>query len=135
PTRTPTPPTPAPTVAPTPVPTDDYGNTPATAASVVPGTAYTGVIEIPSDVDWFRMSVQSNVLITVDFKGFTLSSGAIALYYGTATNPTPISEEVDTGSGARIVHLTTQAGTYYLRVRSTRGDTGTYSFAFSLTAR
>ena len=77
----------------------------------------------------------ANTPIAIEFKGSTLSGGAVALLAsgllgGTTTQ---VAEQVDSGTGAKITHTAT-AGTYYIRVRSSRGDTGIYAFGL-LTSR
>jgi serine/threonine protein kinase len=129
PVRTPTPPAPA-TV--TPVPPDDHGNTPQTATPIVPGT-FMGTIEVPTDVDYFRFTASAGTVIAVEFKGSTLNGGAIALLTsaGVASGVAQLAEDTDGGTGAKINHVVTQTGLYFLRVRSTRSDTGAYGFVFA----
>jgi hypothetical protein len=129
--RTPTPPTPTPVVPPTatPVPTDDHGNTPQTATAITPGV-YTGTIEVGADMDYFRFNANAGTMIAIEFKGSSLNGGAVALLVstGVASGVTQVAEDTDSGSGAKINHQATQAAIYFIRVRSTRSDTGTYSF-------
>jgi hypothetical protein len=137
PIRTPTPvpatPTPVPATA-TPVPTDDHGSTPQTATPITPGV-YTGTVEVPTDVDFFRFNATAGTTIVAEFKGNTLNGGAIALLVstGVASGVTQLAEDTDGGGGAKITHQATQTAVYFLRVRSARSDTGNYSFV--LTAR
>ncbi len=129
PARTPTPtPTPVPVTA-TPLPTDDHGSTPQTATPITPGV-YTGTIEVAADLDYFRFSVNAGTMIVVEFKGNTLNGGAVALLVstGVASGVTQVAEDTDSGGGAKINHQATQGAIYFVRVRSTRSDTGTYSF-------
>jgi hypothetical protein len=114
------------------VPTDDHGSTPQTATPITPGV-YTGNIEVPADVDYFRFSANAGTTIMVEFKGNSLNAGAIALLVstGVASGVTQLAEDTDSGGGAKINHAVTQTAIYFLRVRSTRGDTGTYGFVLA----
>ncbi len=132
PASTPTP-TPARTTA---EPTFNNGHTPQTATAITPGI-YNGNLTTSSELDYFRFDARANVQIVVEYKGNTLNGGAIALLI--QTTPTGVvnqlAEDTDNGNGAKINYTTTQVGVYYLRVRSTRGDTGSYSFGLVTTAR
>jgi len=129
-------PTPTVTRTPEPTPTFNYGHTPTTATTITPGV-YNGNLTTGSELDYFRFDARANTQIVIEFKGATLSGGAIALLF--ATTPTAVvtqlAEDTDTGNGAKINFTTTQAGVYYIRVRSTRGDTGSYSFGLVTTNR
>ena len=128
--------TPAPTKTATPEPTFNYGHTPQTATAVTPGV-YPGNLTTSSELDFFRFDARAGVQIVVEFKGTTLSGGAVALLYAPVPGGvlTQIAEETDGGSGVKINHTTTLAGVYYIRVRSTRGDTGSYSVGLVTTSR
>ncbi len=128
--------TPTPTRTPEPTPTFNYGHTPQTATTITPGV-YNGDLTTGNELDYFRFDERAGTQIIVEYKGSTLSGGAIALLF--STTPTAlvvqIVEDTDAGNGAKINYTTTQAGVYYLRVRSTRGDTGNYSFGLVTTNR
>ena len=135
--------TPAPTAVPTATQpsavTDDYGNTAATAATMNPGTVYNGAIEPAGDVDWFRFGVTvANTTINVEYKGNTLNGGAVALLQGGTSpgqTPTQLVEETDGGAGLHISFLARDPGVYFVRIRSARGDTGTYAVGVGLQTR
>ena len=137
------PPAPTATVASTATPTpsialaDDHGNTPQTATPITAGQLVGGTIDPASDVDWFRIGVSANTQILVELKGKTLNAGGVALFVGSATTGvTQVgSEDIDSGAGASILTTAREAGVYFVRVRSTRGDTGTYSVVVGLAAR
>jgi serine/threonine-protein kinase len=137
--RTNTPaPTPVPTATPPSAVTDDYGNTPATAAQMNPGTVYNGAIDPASDVDFFRFGVTTaNTTINVEYKGNTLNGGAVALLQGgtVGQQPAQLVEETDGGAGIHISFLARDPGVYFVRVRSGRGDTGTYAVGVGLQTR
>jgi len=128
--------TPAPTRTPEPTQTFNYGHTPQTATVITPGV-YNGDLTTGSELDFFRFDARASVQIVVEFKGVTLNGGAVALLFAATPTAvlTQIAEDTDSGNGAKINHITTQAGVYYIRVRSTRGDTGTYSFGLVTTNR
>jgi hypothetical protein len=118
--------------------TDDYGNTPATAAQMNPGTVYNGAIDPASDVDFFRFGVTTaNTTINVEYKGNTLNGGAVALLQGgtVGQQPAQLVEETDGGAGIHISFLARDPGVYFVRVRSGRGDTGTYAVGVGLQTR
>ncbi|TMC31013.1 MAG: hypothetical protein E6J24_16065, partial [Chloroflexi bacterium] len=96
-----------------------------------------GAIDPASDVDWFRIGVSANTQILVELKGKTLNAGGVALFLGSATTGvTQVgSEDIDSGAGASLLTTARDAGVYFVRVRSTRGDTGTYSVVVGLAAR
>ena len=128
-------PTPTPVRTPEPTPTFNYGHTPQTATQITPGV-YNGNLTTPTELDYFRFDARAAVQIVVEYKGSTLSGGAIALLIQTPTGVVnQLAEDTDNGSGAKINYTTTQVGVYFLRVRSTRGDTGAYSFGLATTAR
>jgi len=133
-TAAPTPtPTPVRTVEPT--PTFNYGHTPQTATQVTPGV-YNGNLTTSGELDYFRFDARAGVQIVVEYKGSTLSGGAMALLIQTSSGVVnQLAEDTDNGNGAKISYTTTQVGVYFLRVRSTRGDTGAYSFGLMTTAR
>jgi serine/threonine protein kinase len=136
--RTSTPaPTPVPTATPPSAVTDDYGNTPATAAQMNPGTVYNGAIDPASDVDFFRIGVTvANTTINVEYKGNTLTGGAVALLGGTVgQQPAQLVEETDGGAGIHISFLARDPGVYFVRVRSARSDIGTYAVGVGLQTR
>ena len=128
--------TPGPSATPEPTPTFNYGHTPQTATAITPGL-YNGNLTTPAELDYFRFDARANVQITIEYKGNTLTGGAVALLIQVAASGVvnQLAEDTDTGSGAKINHTTTQAGVYYIRVRSTRGDTGAYSFGLVTTNR
>jgi eukaryotic-like serine/threonine-protein kinase len=134
-------PVPTPVRTPTPAPSavvDDYGNTAATAALMNPGTVYNGTIEPAGDVDWFRFGVtSSNTTINVEYKGNTLAGGAIALLQGgtVGQQPAQLVEETDVNGSVHISFLARDPGVYFVRIRSARGDTGTYAVGVGLTTR
>ena len=133
--------TPSLTVGPTTTPpaatTDDHGNTPQTATPLTAGQFTGGTIDPASDVDWFRFSVATAGQVLVELKGKTLASGAVALFVGNTTGGvTQVgTEDVDNGSGASVLATAREPGTYFVRVRSARGDIGTYAVAYSLIGR
>jgi len=137
------PPAPTATVASTATPTpsialaDDHGNTPQTATPITAGQLVGGTIDPASDVDWFRIGVSANTQILIELKGKTLNAGGVALFLGSATTGvTQVgSEDIDSGAGASLLTTARDAGVYFVRVRSTRGDTGTYSVVVGLAAR
>jgi hypothetical protein len=128
-------PTPTPVRTPEPTPTFNYGHTPQTATQVTPGV-YNGNLTTSTELDYFRFDARAGVQIVVEYKGSSLSGGAIALLIQAATGAVnQLAEDTDNGGGAKISYTTTQVGVYFLRVRSTRGDTGAYSFGLATTAR
>jgi hypothetical protein len=115
--------------------TDDYGNTPGTAAQMNPGTVYNGTIDPASDLDFFRFGVTTaNTTINVEYKGNTLAGGAVALLQGgtVGQQPAQLVEETDGGAGIHISFLARDPGVYFVRVRSGRGDVGTYAVGVGL---
>jgi eukaryotic-like serine/threonine-protein kinase len=134
---------PSATVGPTTTPTspaavvDDHGNTPQTATPINTGQLTNGAIDPPSDVDWFRVQLNANTQFLVELKGRSLNAGAVALFAASGTTGvTQIgSEDVDGGAGASILATAKEAGFYFVRVRSTRGDTGMYSVVVGVIAR
>ena len=134
--------TPAPTAVPTATQpaavTDDYGNAPNTAAQMNPGTVYNGAIDPAGDIDFFRFGVSTaNTTINVEYKGNTLNGGSVALLQGgtVGQQPAQLVEETDGGAGIHISFLARDPGVYFVRVRSARGDTGTYAVGVGLQTR
>ena len=123
------------TPAPTPAPTDNFGHTATTATTMNPGTVYNGSIEPATTQDWFRFGVSAaNTTINIEYKGNTLAGGAVALLQGTTSvgPTTQLAEETDGGAGVHISYLAQNPGVYFVRIRSARGDTGTFSVAMNL---
>jgi hypothetical protein len=133
-------PTIAPTVAPTARPTvapttpvivaDDYGNTPATATTVAPGS-HSGTIAPAGDVDFFRIVIPVNTNLVAELVAQTIADAGVTIY-----NPSgaEVTAEVNTGLDhvGRVSYVVREAGAYFVRVRGSRPDlTGTYTLTLT----
>jgi len=136
--RSSTPPT-TPLPTPSAVATDDHGNTPQTATALTPGTLYNGTIDPATDVDWFRFNAVAGNQIVAEYRGKTLNAGAIALYVLNAAAGSGVTEvgveDIDNGSGASIAATARETAVYFIRVRSSRTDVGTYTLIVGATSR
>ncbi len=101
---------------------DDHGNTPAEASFLASGESRTGRIEMPGDVDVFRISISQRGTLTVFTTGLLDTVGE--LHDGRAL----VGQDDDSGDGVNfsIAHDAT-AGIYYVFVSSFLLETGNYT--------
>ncbi|MEO8632026.1 MAG: protein kinase [Chloroflexota bacterium] len=124
----------APSVAPTaPAVTDDHANTPAAATAITVGP-HKGALAPAGDVDFFRINVPDNTAVSAELRVDTLVGGGVTIFNAAGVE---VADEVATGADqvARVTYLVRDPGAYFIRVRSPRDATGTYTLTYSSTAR
>jgi hypothetical protein len=120
---------------------DDYANNTSTTGVVAIGGQVTGNIELPSDEDWFKVSLTAGTTYVFDLRGFdggggTLGSGSAEAYLtlygpgGSYTGSTAING--GTGGDPLMSYVPTVSGQYYLSVADLYDSgTGTYTLRVS----
>ena len=109
---------------------DDHGNTFARATNLTAPGGGDGNLEIAGDVDFFRFTVTTAGIYTIDSSGVTDVAGV--LYNGTYNQ---IASD-DDSAGNRNFRLRRELtpGTYYFRVKASNGiATGAYSLSLLAT--
>ena len=101
---------------------DDHGNTLSTATRVALPSETAGVIDPGSDTDWFRFEVPASGELTAETSGDLDTVGTL---YDVNGNALASNDDSDASLNFRIQHELA-AGTYFLRVASFGGNTGSY---------
>ncbi|MEK7866646.1 MAG: matrixin family metalloprotease [Planctomycetota bacterium] len=115
-------------------PTDDYGNTPSTAANLTIGAnAVAGRIEAAGDVDFFYV----NCMQSYTYRVFTntLTNGmdsVLTVYQPNGTTVVMENNNVDGGLASRVQWTAAASGRHYIRVRhASSTGTGDYRIGAS----
>jgi hypothetical protein len=102
---------------------DDFGNSTATAATIVPNSATSGVINSATDVDFFRFILAGDARVAIFTRGSIDTVGSLR-----SSSDQEIAREDGGGEGLNFrIERSLAAGTYYIRVSSNNGATGSYS--------
>ncbi len=115
--------------------TDDYGNTPATAAAVTLPAVRTGGLEKAGDVDFFKFTLTAPTVVTVTSGGTTDVVGTLWLggAKGAATNI--VTDNDSAGAPNFRIQQVLPTGTHYLSVfPAVYGTLGSYTVNFTVTA-
>ncbi len=110
---------------------DLRGNSTITPLTVN-GSAASGSISPAGDADWYKFTISTAGLYTIETLAGTLSDNYIYLY-GPNSQTTLIEEDDDDGIGraAKIVR-SLSSGTYYVKVRAYYSSTGTGSYTIKV---
>lgn len=116
---------------------DDYPSSAATTGIVAVGGQSTGNLELPTDVDWFRVDLQAGTTYFFDLRDAnggggtlgadTLGAGSMDLYDATGST---LRRATNNGLDNQpwISFMPSTAGSYYLSVKESSGVyTGTYT--------
>ena len=107
---------------------DDYGNTPAAAATIAAPGSLQGAIGTIGDVDWFQFQAVAGRTYVLGTQPGTLTNPVLCLY---DRNGTTLLAR-NSGSGAAQITWTAPAsGTYYLAVAA-NGNSSTGSYGISI---
>jgi PKD repeat protein len=106
--------------------TDEHGNNIATATALTPTLvnglnrfAASGVIQGPTDIDFFRITAGAGALsVTVSPDAYDPNLDAVVTLFNSAGTQIALANPVDALNAALSFNVTT-AGTYYLSVRGT----------------
>ena len=108
-------------------PADDGNDTRFGASDLPLGTAGSGALDRPDDVDYWRIEVPSRGRVTIESTGGTDTRGRLEDADGKQ-----LAEDDDGGTGGNFrIELDLDAGTYYLRVSGSAGGTGAYGLRVS----
>ena len=111
--------------------TDDFGNNCAAAAPIALNAASNGRIDPATDEDYFRFTVGSRGAFAVQSGGSTTLNPRGALLDAACSQ---LAQNDDANGREFALNRTLDPGTYYLRVDSSGGSTGSYGFATSFVA-
>ena len=101
---------------------DDHGNTRAAATSVAFPSDTSGRIDPGSDVDYFSFTLSAQTALVIETDAYIDSEGRL---YNSAGAQLAADSDSGADDAFRIVR-TLSAGTYYVRVESSGGETGQY---------
>ncbi len=108
---------------------DDFGNTRATAATILANSTTSASLEVPGDTDVFRFDVASPGFLTFEARGAVDT-------YGILLDSAGLELAADDDSGAESnfrISKPVEAGTYYILVKTYEGRaTGRYELVGSL---
>ena len=108
--------------------TDDHGDTPLTATTVISSAraweySTVGYLEIPSDIDVFEITLSSSATVTVFTEGDTDTSGRLTDYNGFDLFE---NDDADEDNSNFTLSGFVDAGTYYLYVDGTVSEKSQY---------
>lgn len=110
--------------------TDDHGDTFGTATVVAADSTTAGVIGVPGDVDFFRVNVTGDGVLTVRSTG---SSDTEAYFYGPDLVPLAYNDQSGGGNNF-LISSPVAAGSYYVAVRGWNQSLGSYALESSFVA-
>ena len=100
------------------------------------GGSATGAIEMDGDRDWFAVTLEAGKSYAVDIKGHWSGNGSLVdpyLYGIHDADGNRIARTTDNDGGygldSRVTFTATEAGTYYVAVRSDGAGEGTYKLS------
>jgi hypothetical protein len=116
---------PPPTQAPAPL--DDFSADINTTGSIVPGGSIAGVINSPSDSDWFAITLQAGRTYTMSVKGISLSDTVLKIRDASGSFLVENDDiNVDTNRNSQLQFVPKVSGAYFLDVRGYLDLTGSY---------
>jgi regulation of enolase protein 1 (concanavalin A-like superfamily) len=118
---------------------DDFTATLATSGVVTVGGSATGMIELPNDKDWFKVSLQAGTtylfdLLGADGGGGTLGAGSGEAYLSLFDSSGYIRDSAHSngiGNDPRMSFTPTVSGNYYLQAADLYDKTGSYTLKVS----
>ena len=103
--------------------TDDHSNTREGATEIQLDTPVSGTINTESDVDYFRIDVDTPTIVLISTIGTLNTAGSLQ------DNTGMLAADDDSGEGNNFLirYLLASETTYYIEVSTLSGDTGDYS--------
>ena len=109
------------------------GSTTGTNASIAVGGALTGVIDLPEDEDWYRLSLTAYQAVTVDLVGDgadPLSDTFLAIYDASGALVTFNDDYLGVDT-SQVTFVAPVAGDYFVAASGVETATGTFSLSVS----
>ena len=120
----------------------ENNNNAQNATVINPNITYSGAINQDDDVDWYKVIIMNDGVISVDFKHENLFDEqyfwSIELYHSDGTSQISDSNTryVVKGNADRVLpEFGVSAGTYYVKIYSYSDDCNTSTYSFSITHR
>ncbi len=113
---------------------DDHDGSTATTSNLSPGGSSTGHIQVAGESDWFRIELSAGRIYQFELRGTDSGGGTLAdpllQLRDSAGNVLTSDDDSGTGQDARLNHLVSGSGTYYLAAYGYSGDAiGSYTLS------